>query len=103
MKPAFEPHGVHGFDTGDEVVWDDARLPGGFWNVMEELPNGCWVDRKVDRQANYRETVVSRLLHLPWSEVFSATPTCGNTRCCRPAHLCVIIRNPLSDRPKGTI
>lgn len=95
----FEPHGIHGFDAEDPVVWDDARLPTGFWGAMEELPNGDWVDRKVDRQANYRETVVSRLLRVPWSEVFSATPTCGNTRCCRPGHTCVILRNAMSKTP----
>lgn len=94
-----DAHGIHGFDEADPVVWDDARLPQGFWNVMEQTPNGCWVDKKPDRTAAYRETVVSRLLRIPWGDVFAATPTCGNVRCARPGHLCVILRNALSKRP----
>jgi hypothetical protein len=85
---------VHGFA---DMAWDDARLPESFWKNLVELPSGCWVPKARHHNA-FRETMVTRLLRVPWQDVFSAVPTCGNVECCNPRHVCVVLGTVLSKR-----
>ncbi len=86
---------VHGFA---DIAWDDAALPETFWQAIKITPAGCWEPVNPKRELKYVETVVSRLLRVQWRDVYSATQTCGNALCCAPSHVCVVLRNELSNR-----
>lgn len=93
---------VHGLPL---VVWDDVSMPQYFWASIKRLPNGCWVpvpdtDKHRGADKRFREQVVTRQTGLEWKDVMAAVPTCGDIRCCNPAHLCVTERTVLSAHPK---
>lgn len=88
---------VHGFAT---IEWDHAVIPDKAWAKLSRLPNGCWVGPTAQVATAVQEVMVERILRRNAREAWAITPTCGNTMCANPSHLCVTFKTYLSKEEK---
>ena len=85
---------VHGFSR---VGWWHSSIPTNVWKDLTQQPNGCWTSTGPRyRVTKNRSMMLLRLTQRYLVDAMAVTPTCGDGRCCNPAHLCVTMETPLS-------
>jgi hypothetical protein len=98
IEQVLAPHGYAA------IPWDHAAGPEVVAKHLKALPNKCWVliGWKQLRLHQVRAGMFTRLTLVESDRVWRFTPTCGDTRCINPAHLCVTLRTPLTTKEEGS-